>query len=255
MKRAQLISLYLLSTVGALGLCGAAASAADLGAPMYKAPSPAGYNWTGFYVGANGGFGGDRFEYPFSFGSVPVLGLGPTTGTSTLNSSGFFGGGQVGFNWQAGQSLVLGVEADFDDADIKGLANTSANTFSGNVGTKLDWFGTVRGRVGFLVTPQALLYGTGGWAYGHTTSNADAAAFGLAKRLDRRRRPRIRPDPLAFGQDRVSLPQSRHHQPGQRHARRRPILAERKGNLSHRENRPEPEARRALSRRALSGHR
>jgi outer membrane immunogenic protein len=180
MKRAQLISLYLLSTVGALGLCGAGASAADLGAPMYKAPSPAGYNWTGFYVGANGGFGGDRFEYPFSFGSIPVLGLGPTTGTSTLNSSGFFGGGQVGFNWQAGRSWVLGVEADFDDADIEGLANTSANTFSGNVGTKLDWFGTVRGRVGFLVTPQALLYGTGGWAYGHTTSNADAAAFGLA---------------------------------------------------------------------------
>ena len=65
-------------------------------------------------------------------------------------------------------------------ADIEGKANTSATLFSGAVGTKLDWFGTVRGRVGFLVTPSALLYGTGGWAYGHTTSSASAAAFGLA---------------------------------------------------------------------------
>ena len=65
-------------------------------------------------------------------------------------------------------------------ADIEGKAKTSATLFSGAVGTKLDWFGTVRGRVGFLVTQSALLYGTGGWAHGHTTSSASAAAFGLA---------------------------------------------------------------------------
>jgi outer membrane immunogenic protein len=47
-------------------------------------------------------------------------------------------------------------------ADIEGKAKTSATLFSGAVGTKLDWFGTVRGRVGFLVTQSALLYGTGG---------------------------------------------------------------------------------------------
>jgi outer membrane immunogenic protein len=181
MKHFQPLSLCVLSTIGAIALCGAGASAADLGAPIYKAPppSPPVHTWTGFYVGANGGFGGDRFQYPFTFGAIPALGVGPTTGTAALNSSGFFGGGQVGFNWQAAQSWVLGVEADFDEADIEGIATTSANTFSGNVGTKLDWFGTVRGRAGFLVTPQALLYGTGGWAYGHTTSSANAAAFGL----------------------------------------------------------------------------
>jgi len=97
-----------------------------------------------------------------------------------LTSSGFFGGGQAGFNWQAAPTWVLGVEGDFDAANIEGKANTSATLFSGSVGTTLDWFGTVRGRVGFLVTPSALFYGTGGWAYGRTTSSANAAGLGLA---------------------------------------------------------------------------
>jgi len=175
--------ICLLTTIGAIALSGAAAHAADLGVRSYAPPPPPPppvYSWTGFYVGANGGFGGDRFQYPFSVGGVPALGLGATTGTSTLNSSGFFGGGQVGYNWQVAPAWVVGVESDFDGADIEGNANTSANTFSGNAGTKLDWFGTVRGRAGVLVTPNALLYGTGGWAYGHTTSSASASAFGLS---------------------------------------------------------------------------
>jgi outer membrane immunogenic protein len=168
---------------GAIALSGAAASAADLAArphaPPPPPPAPA-YTWTGFYVGANGGFGGNKFEYPFTVGGIPALGLGATSGTASLNSSGGFGGGQVGYNWQVSPAWLVGVEADFDGADIEGNASTTTNTFSGNVGTKLDWFGTVRGRVGVLVTPNALLYGTGGWAYGHTTSSANAAAFGLS---------------------------------------------------------------------------
>ncbi len=166
----------------AIVLGSAAADAADLPVqPMHNPPPPVSYSWTGFYIGANGGFGGDRFEYPFTIGgSIAALGIvGPTTGTSTLNSRGFFGGGQIGYDWQAAPTWVLGVEGDFDAADIEGRANTSATTFSGNVGTKLDGFGTVRGRLGFLVTPNALLYGTGGWAYGHTTSSASAAGLGL----------------------------------------------------------------------------
>ena len=69
--------------------------------------------------------------------------------------------------------------------------------FTGNVGSTLDWFGTVRARVGYLVTPTALLYATGGWAYGHTTALGQcrgARTVGArfdrrhAERLDRRRR-------------------------------------------------------------------
>jgi outer membrane immunogenic protein len=174
--------LALLVASGAIAFGGSAARAADMAVPpRFMPPPPAPVsNWTGFYLGLNGGFGGDQFKYPFSVGAVPALGLGATTGTSTLHSSGFFGGGQVGYNWQFAPSWVVGAEADFDGANIDGSATTSANTFSGGIGTKLDWFGTVRGRVGFLVTPAALLYGTGGWAYGHTTASANAAAFGLA---------------------------------------------------------------------------
>jgi outer membrane immunogenic protein len=50
---------------------------------------------------------------------------------------------------------------------------------SASIGTRLDWFGTVRGRVGYLVTPTTLFYGTGGWAYGRVTSSASATAAGL----------------------------------------------------------------------------
>jgi outer membrane immunogenic protein len=174
-----------LSVAGAILVSSAAVHAADLGVrPVYSPPPPPApvSSWTGFYLGGNGGFGGDKFQFPFTVaGAIPALGVtAATSGTASLNSSGFFGGGQAGFNWQAAPTWVLGVESDFDAADIEGKANTSATLFSGSVGTTLDWFGTVRGRVGFLVTPSALLYGTGGWAYGHTTSSANAAGIGLA---------------------------------------------------------------------------
>ena len=164
--------LVLLSTIAVVVLASTAVRAADLGRPYAPPPPPLPvYSWTGFYAGINGGFGGDRNQYPFSVGGV--------AGTSNLNSSGFFGGGQIGYNWQFAPAWVAGVEGDLDDADIQGMASTSVPGASGNIGTKLDWFGTVRGRVGYLITPNALLYGTGGWAYGHTTSSASATATGL----------------------------------------------------------------------------
>ncbi|HEX3502858.1 MAG TPA: outer membrane beta-barrel protein [Xanthobacteraceae bacterium] len=164
--------LCLLSTTAIAVLTSTAVHAADLAAKAYMLPPPLpAPSWTGFYLGINGGFGGDKNKYPFSVGGV--------SGTSSLNSSGFFGGGQIGYNWQFAPAWVAGVETDIDDADIQGMASTTALGASGSIGTRLDWFGTVRGRVGYLVTPNALLYGTGGFAYGHTTSTANATAAGL----------------------------------------------------------------------------
>ena len=132
-------------------------------------------NWSGFYVGVHGGYGGDQFAYPIS---AP-----PATAELTLTSSGFFAGGQVGYNFQA-QSFVFGVEADIAWSDIEGKVGLSAAVpglgLSASAGTQLDWFGTVRGRIGFLVTPSTMIYGTGGWAFGETTTFARAAAAGLA---------------------------------------------------------------------------
>ena len=164
----------ILSAIGILVFGASAACAADMAPPVYKSPylppPPPIYSWTGFYAGGNGGFGGNDVSYSSTLAGV--------TGNTSLNSSGFFGGGQVGFNWQVAPLWVIGVETDFDAADIDSNASASTAIASASAGTKIDWFGTVRGRAGFLVTPVALLYGTGGWAYGHTTSSATATAFG-----------------------------------------------------------------------------
>jgi outer membrane immunogenic protein len=160
--------LCLLATTAAIALTSTAVHAADMAMKAYMpAPPPPAPSWTGFYLGLNGGFGGDRNQYPFSVGGV--------AGTSTLNSSGFFGGGQIGYNWQFAPAWVAGVEADIDDADIQGLAQTNVPGASASIGTRLNWFG----RVGYLVTPNVLFYGTGGWAYGGVTSSASATAGGL----------------------------------------------------------------------------
>ena len=183
----------LFAAIGILVFGASAAGAADMGPPVYKTPYlppplPVS-SWTGFYVGGNGGFGGNSVSYSSTIAGV--------TGNTSLNSSGFLGGGQAGFNWQVAPLWVIGVETDFDATNISSNASASTPFATANAGTKTDWFGTVRGRAGLLVTPVALLYATGGWAYGHTTSSANATALGFtefgferqhAERLDGGRR-------------------------------------------------------------------
>ena len=164
--------LCLLATTAAIALISTGVHAADMAAKAYMPPPlPPAPSWTGFYLGLNGGFGGDRNTYSFNVGGVG--------GTSKLDSSGFFGGGQIGYNWQFAPAWVAGVEADIDDADIQGMPSTTVAGASASFGTRLNWFGTVRGRIGYLVTPTTMLYGTGGWAYGSVTSSASASAAGV----------------------------------------------------------------------------
>ena len=127
----------LLTSVALLASLATAAVAADLPRRMpTKAPAyvPAGYNWTGFYVGINGGYGWGR-SYWNSFGSRDRV-------------SGGMVGGTVGYNWQAlGSPWVFGLEGDIDWTDIKGtFANAACPT---GCQTKNDWLGTARGRVGY----------------------------------------------------------------------------------------------------------
>ncbi|MFY9627238.1 MAG: outer membrane beta-barrel protein [Methylocystis sp.] len=190
------------ATAIALALATGSALAADLPsrkeAPVYVAPAPVA-TWTGFYAGLNlgGGWssqGGNNSYLPyadstFGLGSTPVPGLAPNLfflpggGTTGNNTGGVVGGGQIGYNYQMNQ-FVLGVETDFQGTSITGgnqgnYAGLYASPYptsatgvlsplvtgnGGNLG--LPWFGTVRGRAGYLVTPTLLLYGTGGFAYG-----------------------------------------------------------------------------------------
>jgi outer membrane immunogenic protein len=96
--------------------------------------------------------------------------------------SGFIGGGQIGYNYQMG-GFVWGVEADFSAADIQGSDNKTLTaqvdgfpntvTIAGTANQKLDWLGTLRGRVGVVPFTPLLVYATGGLAYGHVTADAN----------------------------------------------------------------------------------
>ncbi len=192
------LSLALISTVSALAFT-QIASAADLPtkAPAYMPPPPPVYTWTGFYLGLNAGWGwgnndGVSNTVLSSFCNTTLGGCAPNNfsnaavaavpATLDTNPNGFIGGGQVGYNLQSGP-FVYGVEADFQGADIRGDATATGtvapvgfvglNTVSvtGSASQKIDFLGTLRGRLGWTPTPPALLYITGGLAYGHTKTN------------------------------------------------------------------------------------
>jgi outer membrane immunogenic protein len=170
--------------------------AADLSAPppapLYKAPAfvPAPI-WQGFYVGAHLGYGWDPAHATFdpaAYANSVLGGLGgPYVETSSsgpvalsVDPKGWLGGAQFGYNWQR-DSLVFGAEADISGAGIKGSSSMpffvngteggDIANFQGNIGLqqKLDYFGTLRGRLGWA-TNSLLFYGTGGLAWGHVTT-------------------------------------------------------------------------------------
>ncbi|HWK94854.1 MAG TPA: outer membrane protein [Pseudolabrys sp.] len=146
---------FAFALLGATLLSGVAANAADLPvkAPLYTAPL--GYNWTGFYVGINGGGGFGHTDWTYVIGG----------NTAGHNTSGGLIGGTVGYNYQI-QKWVLGLEGDWDWANVKGSTACPNPAFSCE--SKLTSLGTLRGRVGMAVgsTGNFLLYGTGGWAWG-----------------------------------------------------------------------------------------
>ncbi len=158
------------------------AFAADLPPRTYgKAPAMAApaTNWSGLYIGGNVGYG-------WGNGSTGILPLSVDESdvfpTSTLDSQlkGVFGGAQIGYNWQIG-SIVTGLEADIQSSGIRGSARAALVNLGGagpgditaSTSSELSWFGTVRGRLGVTVTPDLLLYGTGGLAYGRVKASAN----------------------------------------------------------------------------------
>ena len=137
--------------VGLAALTGTAA-AADLPprmapAPYYKAPVAVPvYNWTGFYIGINGGGGFGRSQWD---------------STGSFNVSGGLVGGTVGYNYQFGQAVV-GVEGDIDWADINGTTNAACPF---GCKTSDNWLSTVRGRLGYAAD-RFMPFVTGGAAFG-----------------------------------------------------------------------------------------
>jgi len=169
------------------------ALAADL--PVKASVPERVYSWTGFYVGANVGYGfGNDHDL-----TTETLAVGPASLVvtsdpgSSVTPKGAIGGGQLGYNWQASPHLLAGFEADLQGSaqtDTGCSAIACLNQTSGaNSGTdfntvqhQLDYFGTLRGRLGFI-NGNILYYGTGGVAFGHVTQSvtvntSQSAIFG-----------------------------------------------------------------------------
>ncbi|SRR5712691_1839800 len=159
---------FLVAGIAAAAFCGAPAFAADMPvkALAYKTVDP-GYNWTGFYIGIEGGWA--RFD-----SRVDAISGGAFLTTGPLHKSGGIIGGTVGYNWQNGP-WVAGVEGDLSWTDLRVTNNTAPNCAPGNPGThctnKLDWLGTARVRGGYTVMNNTMIYATGGAAFGRVGSN------------------------------------------------------------------------------------
>lgn len=170
------------SSCVALAFCiagSASALAADLPSrtvvPMMPIVVPL-FTWTGFYVGVNAGYGGSTDDDNVNYAAYPGVRFNEDS-----SDGGFVGGGQIGYNYQFGQ-FVAGVEADIQYA---GLGSSRRNDdwayayapyYQGggsqlpyygaeSRGSSVEWFGTVRARVGFALD-RALIYATAGLAYG-----------------------------------------------------------------------------------------
>jgi outer membrane immunogenic protein len=176
----------LLSSIAIGGLAAInPALAADMPvkAPI-KAPVVAAYNWTGCYLGGNIGYSWGRARGDINTPDLGVVGL-PTSFPISQNLNGVIGGGQIGCNRQFDERWVLGIEADFQGSGEK-HSNSFSDPFAVAIGegitgvlsqtieAKIQWFGTVRGRAGFLVSPTLMLYGTGGLAYGKVSASDNA---------------------------------------------------------------------------------
>jgi outer membrane immunogenic protein len=186
----------LLTSFAAFTALTAAATAADLprrAAPPIFTPVPV-FTWTGFYAGFNAGYGFDASNN----GNATVVNLPAASGlfrnaantafvpgqvafSNGSSNDGFVGGGQIGYNYQftPGSGLVVGIEADAQYVDFGrnrnrfafatlpagGFVTPGSLVFNPNGQASLDFFGTVRGRIGYAFD-RVLFYGTGGFAYG-----------------------------------------------------------------------------------------
>jgi outer membrane immunogenic protein len=167
----RLVAIILLSLL-ALGAAVARADQTTGSRSSQLAPLP---TWTGFYAGVNAGglwnspnataVDWSRLTLPGNFANATAFLSIPQPNFAWSNKAGFIGGGQVGYNWQITDRIVVGVETDFQGV-TGGGSNWNSGWVAAPSGHGPSSIGTVRGRAGYLVAPNLQVYGTGGLAYG-----------------------------------------------------------------------------------------
>ncbi len=179
-----LASLFAASAAAAADLPSAAAP------PVMPTLPPAAYDWTGLYVGVNGGVGLDHFGVP-SFITVPgTPGFATFTG---INSRGPALGGQIGYNYELTNlpfigHAVVGAELDADWADLTGRNTVDTAVGPATFGTRFEDFATARLRLGYDFD-RLLVYLTGGTSYGTTNSYYNVAGFSGSETISYARLP------------------------------------------------------------------
>lgn len=171
MRNLSLVLIAAVSTIAVTQIASAAPASRKKPVPV-AVP----YSWTGFYVGGNIGYSWGNASSNYNEPAFANFGL-PVPISTSQRLDGLIGGPQIGYNWQANSMWVLGVEADFQWSGEKGSSSVAYHygtrdpvlTLTNNA--DIQWFGTVRGRVGVLITPTILAYGTGGLAYGRISAS------------------------------------------------------------------------------------
>jgi outer membrane immunogenic protein len=170
MKRLLIGAMAATALAGGIGT----AMAADV-APYYRAPPMVPiFSWTGFYVGANvGGAWSSNNALWSPLPSSAAFGVFPIAGNTGGSSA--IGGFQAGYNWQFAPTWVVGLEGDWSWAKTGGSFNAPWTTNPGSVvvpgsftsmSSTLDWVSSLRARLGYLVMPNLMAYGTAGGAWG-----------------------------------------------------------------------------------------
>jgi outer membrane immunogenic protein len=164
------------------------ASAADLSmapvmtptAPPAAMAAPAAFNWGGLYMGVHGGGGWATSDTCVLTNDFGDYGCSPfDSGYNEIDMSGPYVGAHIGYNFVPSGNLLFGIEADINWAGIDGQGDQywSTSTIGTHVHDSVDWFGTVRGRLG-VVMGDWLPYVTGGFAYGQGTRESSGYTFG-----------------------------------------------------------------------------
>jgi len=173
---------------------GAVYAPADARAPLLlKAPMLAAWTWSGLYVGGTIGYSGGKSDTDTAF-SDPVSGAELFATSRSRRLDGAVGGAQAGYNWLAGGVLLAGVEGDLNYAGqrakldavcpgeicnpaIIGVVDDPSAIAQFEQGQKLEWFATLRGRLGVVATPDAIAYVTGGLAVGEVMTAGTVLGF------------------------------------------------------------------------------
>jgi outer membrane immunogenic protein len=146
------------------------AMAADL-APYVKSPVVVPWTWTGVYFG--GDVGGAWSDNTSTWSTPTTFGVRPISGNT--GGSAFAGGFYAGYNYQFSPAFVAGIEADWTGMRATGAYNQAWTTFPGGgiipgtstaMNSEVEWAATLRGRLGYLIWPNLMVYGTGGGAWG-----------------------------------------------------------------------------------------